>query len=341
MVLYMHGNIEAPFYASVQNLSRGKVMATKNTDEAVQRQAAAMHAEVFEIGLFDPKNSRAMLPRVWDRDTLLRSIPWLRLKNGRGRNIYIRPSGEHRLSLIDDIGWRTVARLKEEGFDPAIVVETSPGNFQAWLNHGEVLSRELSTLAARLLARRFLGDPASADWRHYGRLAGFTNRKEKYRRENGLYPFVLLHEASGRTYRRAGEFLREVEQAFNKARERERAKNQALQNSAPNAKLKTLEDFRRRSAYGGDHTRSDLAYAVYALAHGVPESTLREQLGSRDLSQKGNEKRQQEYLNRTLLKARIRINESYNTAPPNASEDLSRAAVDGNRVGEWFRYSVT
>src|SRR6516164_346 len=239
MVLYMNSNIEAPFYASVQNLSRGKVMATKNTDEAVQRQAAAMHAEVFEIGLFDPKNSRAMLPRVWDRDTLLRSIPWLRLKNGRGRNIYIRPSGEHRLSLIDDIGWRTVARLKEEGFEPAIVVETSPGNFQAWLNHGEVLSKELSTLAARLLARRFLGDPASADWRHYGRLAGFTNRKEKYRRGNGLYPFVLLHEASGRIYRRSPEFLREAEEMFSDTKTRQVSVHHSAQVRASLSPLKT------------------------------------------------------------------------------------------------------
>ncbi|PYU37018.1 MAG: hypothetical protein DMG54_35170, partial [Acidobacteria bacterium] len=181
-------------------------MATKNTEEAVQQQVDAMRAEVFEIGLFDPNSSRQMLPRVWDRNTLLRSTSWLRLKNGRGRNIYIRPSGEHRLSLIDDIGWRAVGRLKEEGFEPAVIVETSPGNFQVWLNHGVVLSKDLSTIAARLLARRFLGDPASADWRHYGRLAGFTNRKEKYRKENGLYPFVLLHEASGRTYKRASEF---------------------------------------------------------------------------------------------------------------------------------------
>ena len=105
-------------------------MATKNTEEAVQQQVDAMRAEVFEIGLFDPNSSRQMLPRVWDRNTLLRSISWLRLKNGRGRNIYIRPSGEHRLSLIDDIGWRAVGRLKEEGFEPAVIVETSPGNFQ-------------------------------------------------------------------------------------------------------------------------------------------------------------------------------------------------------------------
>jgi hypothetical protein len=306
---------EAPFYASVQNLSRGKIMATKNTDQAVELQAAAMRTEVFEIGLFDPNSSRAMLPRVWDRDTLLRSIPWLRLKNGRGRNIYIRPSGEHRLTLIDDIGWRTIGRLKEEGFQPAIIVETSPGNFQAWLNHGEVLPKELSTLAARLLARRFLGDPASADWRHYGRLAGFTNRKEKYRRENGLYPFVVLHEASGRAYCRAGEFLRELRQAFHEAKERERVRNQSTQARPPLGSLKTLEDFRRRSAYGGDHTRSDLAYAIYALAHGIPEKILRGELASRDLSHKGNQKRQQEYLDRTILKAHTRLRAGFSAVP--------------------------
>ena len=286
-------------------------MATKNTDEAVQLQAAAMQAEAFEIGLFDPSSSRQMLPRVWDRDTLLRSIPWLRLKNGRGRNIYIRPSGEHRLSLIDDIGWRTVGRLKEEGFEPAVVVETSPGNFQVWLNHGEILPRELSTYAARLLARRFLGDPASADWRHYGRLAGFTNRKEKYRKENGLYPFVLLHEASGRTYRHAAEFLGELKEAFGHAREKEKARDHCRHAGQPLSSLKTIEDFRRRSVYGGDQTRSDLAYAIYALAHGIPETLLREHLASRDLSHKGNQKRQQEYLDRTVWKARSRINESY------------------------------
>src|SRR5258708_37092655 len=126
-------------------------MAIKSTDEAVQRQAAAMHSEVFEIGLFDPNNHRQMLPRVWDRDTLLRSISWLRLKNGRGRNIYVRPSGEHRLTLLDDIGWRTVVALKEEGFETAVIVATSPGNFQAWADDGEVLPKDVSPFVDRAL----------------------------------------------------------------------------------------------------------------------------------------------------------------------------------------------
>src|SRR5256885_8076384 len=97
-------------------LVKGEVfMPIKSTDQAVQLQAAAMHSEVFELGLVDPNSHRQMLPRGWDRNTLLRSISWLRLKNGRGRNIYIRPSGEHRRTLLDDIGCGRVGLLKEEG----------------------------------------------------------------------------------------------------------------------------------------------------------------------------------------------------------------------------------
>jgi hypothetical protein len=49
-------------------------------------------------------------------------------------------------------------------------------------------------VVARLLGR-------AADWRHFGRLAGFTNRKRAYRNaETGLHPFVKLIEASGTMY---------------------------------------------------------------------------------------------------------------------------------------------
>ena len=87
--------------------------------------------------------------------------------------------------------------------------------------------------------------------------------------------------------------------------------NHAAHFANSESSLKTIEDFRRRSTYCGDHTRSDLAYAIYALAHGVPENVLRQQLASRDLNHKGNQKRQQEYLNRTVLKARTRLSESH------------------------------
>jgi hypothetical protein len=145
---------------------------------AVEQQITAMGCEVYEVGLFKPhtpdSNPREpeMLPRTWDRATLLKSVPWLRYQNSQGRNIYIRPQGEHHLSMVDDLTVDALSRMKAEGYTPALVVETSPGNFQAWLNHGQILPQRISTLAARALAEKFGGDKGAADWRHFGRLAG-------------------------------------------------------------------------------------------------------------------------------------------------------------------------
>ena len=56
----------------------------------------------------------------------MRSLPWLRFQNLEGRNIYIRPNGEHRLSLVDDLTVDAVSAMKDSGFEPAVVVEAAP-----------------------------------------------------------------------------------------------------------------------------------------------------------------------------------------------------------------------
>jgi hypothetical protein len=61
------------------------------------------------------------------------------------------------LSLIDDLTADAVERMKAEGFEPAVVVEISPNNFQALLNHGKVLEATMSTHVAKRLAERFGG----------------------------------------------------------------------------------------------------------------------------------------------------------------------------------------
>src|SRR5216683_59575 len=311
MLLYIqHHLIARNKYADYLWLSSQKMPTTK-TAEAVERQGRAMSARAFEVGLFDPTAAQGvMLPRVWDFDTLLRSVSWLRLKNSQGRNIYIRPRGEHALSLIDDASEQGIELMKSEGFAPAVVLETSPGNFQAWLHHGQILPKPLSTFAARLLSSRFGGDPSSADWRHYGRLAGFTNRKDKYRRTDGTFPYVRLHEASGMVYARADEFLAEVEGLYEAEQSKLPPPASLRRRSVRRCNLKSIEDFRAKPIYDGDQTRVDLAYAVYALAHGVPENTARTALTSRDLTHKGDRKRQQEYIDRTIRKARERIGDN-------------------------------
>ena len=279
------------------------------TSEAVRRQVAAMGCDVFEVGLFKPDaqgGAPVMLPRTWDADALVRSIGWLRRENRDGRNIYVRPSGEHNLSLVDDLTKDAVAAMKLSGFTPAIVVETSPGNYQAWLKHPEQLDKGLSTATARALAEKFGGDRGAADWRHFGRLAGFTNRKQKYQDVmTGLYPFVRLIEAEAKVYDEAPRFLAGVKQALEEfKREQQRLKNRlATGQRFDRANLKSIEAFRCNPRYAGDGTRIDLAYAVYAISHGLSEAEVSAAIRSRDLSHKGGQKRQDDYVDRTVRKA--------------------------------------
>jgi hypothetical protein len=182
-------------------------------------------------------------------------------------------------------------------------VETSPGNFQAWLKHPRTLPREISTRAARELAGRFGGDRGAADWRHFGRLAGFTNRKEKYVSDDGLYPFVRLIDASGVAYREGARFVGSVLAEHH--RDLQSRARQQTQVEAPFGTLKTIHEFRSNPRYGGDHTREDLAFAIYALTHGLNADQVSSTLRARDLAHKGDEKRQHQYVERTVAKALV------------------------------------
>src|SRR5262249_29919919 len=139
-----------PVTLSLEIVHRKEDMMSDLTVEAATKQISAMATQVFEVGLFKPaitstERHAEMVPRVWDSSTLLKAIPWLKFQNRDGRNIYVRPKGEHALSLVDDLTREALRRMKESGFTPGIVVETSPGNFQAWLNHGRVLSQRVSS----------------------------------------------------------------------------------------------------------------------------------------------------------------------------------------------------
>lgn len=283
------------------------------TLNAITLQTQAMNAGVYEIGVLLPADSPRMLLRTWDPADILKSVPWLKAKNMEGAAVYIRPFGEHRLSLIDDLKPEILPILKSEGFQPCLVVQTSPNNYQVWLDHGRKLPKELSTAVARALAGRFGGDLGSADWRHFGRLAGLTNRKEKHRQPNNLFPYVRIIEATaGLIYDQAGQFVKGVERSLEKsalAAAKAAARSRVLsgrkrQGAAP---VKSIADFHADPRYAGDLNRADLAYTVYALGHGASEDSIRDALTSRDLTKKGGEARIEDYVKRTLLKAAEQI----------------------------------
>ena len=167
------------------------------TAAAVQAQVQALGCQAFEIGIRDP--SGRMMNRTMTQDEITQNLPWLKRMNARGSDIYIRPGGDdHGLVLVDDLKPQALAQMKADGYTPAAITQTSPGNFQAWVKlSDQPVPPEVRREAARYLAEKYQGDPNSADSRHYGRLAGFTNRKPQHERQ-GLQPFVRLIEAGQR-----------------------------------------------------------------------------------------------------------------------------------------------
>jgi hypothetical protein len=210
------------------------------------------------------------------------------------------------LSLIDDLTADAIERMNAEGFEPAVIVETSPNNFQAWLNHGQVLEATRSTRAAKQLAKRFGGDPSSADWRHFGRLAGFTNPKPERRLPSGMRPFARLRSAEARVYSQAAVFLARIAEDEQHQRETVRDEQLHKRKRGPNERVavRPLKEFHDDARYAGDLHRADMAWAKHAASCGMtPEQIRDELLNGRDLSKKGNRKRQVEYVMRTTEKA--------------------------------------
>ncbi len=272
-------------------------------ERLVRVQLRAMGCERFDLGV--KRDAGEMILREGQGAIEIEeAIKWLRHENAKGAHIYIRPAGVHGLSLIDDLSAAAIERMKAEGFEPAVVVETSPNNFQAWLNHGRALDAAASTRAAKALAERFGGDPSSADWRHFGRLAGFTNPKPERQLPSGMRPFARLRSATGRVYSKAAEFLVGIATSGDNQEEPGEEPRKRRRRRRVHVGIKPLAEFHADPTYGGDLHRADMAWAKHAAGCGLTLEQIKDELlNGRDLAKKGNRKRQLEYAERTARKA--------------------------------------
>jgi len=250
--------------------------AADRTAAAARRQVDALDVGLFEIGIRDSKTG-LMMNRTWTRDEIAGGMAWLKRMNARGDDIYIRPAGDqHGLVLVDDIKSDQIERMKRDGLTPAAVIETSPGNFQAWVKIADTLSPDVRKEIAREIARQYGGDPASADGVHYGRLAGFTNCKRKYLK-NGRSPYVMARDWSGKPAPGAGRVIAIAEKAID-AEEAKRvadARKAAISSSDGVFRGSPADEYRRlakpilaRYGEGSDLSRLDYMVAKRMCASG-------------------------------------------------------------------------
>jgi hypothetical protein len=238
---------------------------------------------------------------------VLDRLALLKYRNVRGSHIYIRPSGEHRFTVLDDLNETSLARLTADGFIPCAVVETCAGNFQAWLRHSVVFPKLIGTFAAQMLAGRFDADPSAADWRRFGRLPGFTNCKLKYRKSDGLFPFVRLKSHSGEQYPMAETFVQEITKLYEeREQEREARRIQASLSPQRGPRLSnlSLERFRTSTKYRNRPAAADIAFCVAAYANGMTEDRIERALEDDYLSRDSSTSKRAAYVRRTMEKAR-------------------------------------
>ncbi len=272
------------------------------TEQAVRRTLAAVDAPLYDIGIL---TDRGMFPRM---DALtpaqcMARLRYLKYRNANGAHIYFRPSGERRYTLLDDLSLAALTGLAAEGFQPCAVIETSPGNFQAWLKHSRIFSKELGTFAAQLLAQRFGADPSAADWRRFGRLPGFTNRKPQHKQGAGLYPFVRLHDSTGEQCTAAGRFDLDADR-MHKARLADlHRQRQSFRPWFSRATSLTLSRFRTAAKYAGRPAAADMAFSIAAFANGWTQSQVADALTSEYLSRNPSQSRRAAYVRRTTAKA--------------------------------------
>ena len=175
---------------------------------AIRRQLTAMPQDLYLVRLIHHA-TRTAFPgeRLWTAAQLGQeaTVRFLRIRNREGCDVYVQPYADNRnagyiLLDLDHIdATATLERMRLNGHQPCVVLQTSPGHLQAWIQvSAACLEPATATAIARQLAHAYGADLASADWRHLGRLAGFTNPKPARRQSNGYAPWVrLLHAQMG------------------------------------------------------------------------------------------------------------------------------------------------
>jgi hypothetical protein len=191
----------------------GRAAAARDLSlEAVQKQIAAMGADRYEIVLVDAKHKQER--RNWNAAELLHGVAWLKRMNARGHDVFIAPTGKHGLVLLDDLGEEMVITMKKKGFEPAVLVQTALGRYQAWVKLSErPVSEEVREHAINGLKRAFGVQSGDAERTEFGRLAGFTcDATDKS--QGRARRFVLVRQAGGAVAKQATAYLKKIREVI-------------------------------------------------------------------------------------------------------------------------------
>ena len=234
-------------------------------------------------------------------ETLQRMGEIVRIQ-ARDENIYFTPlSHDKHHILIDDMNEESLKKFWEDGYRPAIILRSSPGNFQCVLTIkklGNEFDRDVGNRLAERLNREY-GDKKLSGCIHPHRAPGFENRKPKHRREDGQYPKVKLLYAARRecvkTLKLSEEIAREIELAAKAQRERRKKEEKERRSMArPGSPIAAyhahLANIRRHLAVD-DASRVDSMIALRMRATGHDQGAIEEAIRACAREMRGTEER--------------------------------------------------
>jgi len=99
------------------------------TESTVRNLLTAIEAPLYDVGVL---SKRGMLPGLdgISAAAVLDRLSLLKYRNAHGSHIYIRPSGEHRFTTLDDLHETSLARLVADGSTHVLLSRPAPATFK-------------------------------------------------------------------------------------------------------------------------------------------------------------------------------------------------------------------
>ena len=258
-------------YADAVNAQRYRVTCIKMEDDGGKKTF-----------ILDKKGG---MTRGFTPEEIAAHMPEMQRFQKRGENIYYTPLSDDRHHiLIDDMTRESLKRLQEDGFRPAVVLESSPGNYQCLLTIprlGTEFDRDVGNRITERLNREY-GDKKLCGCIHPHRAPGFENRKPKHRREDGGYPQVKLLFAERRECGKALALARRIDREYAEAAEKRKTEQRMLM-TMPDmrpgdpaaAYYAHLENIRRHLTIE-DYSRVDAMIALRMRSNGHSREAVEE-----------------------------------------------------------------
>ncbi|AUJ64616.1 hypothetical protein B9057_10025 [Aestuarium zhoushanense] len=148
----------------------------------------------------EPKSTKTMPPKILSLDEVEKYLGFWWARNVEGFNVFIAPA-PHRdgsytpLVFVDDISRQTLQQMTADNCVPAILIESSPGNLQGWLQlDADRLSASDILEAQRYLSHKYGLDTGAHGATQNGRLAGYRNVKSSYAHQKIYTKLVHAYE---------------------------------------------------------------------------------------------------------------------------------------------------